>query len=53
MKLLVMQLSYLLTSSLFDPNILLNTQFSNTLSVCFFSNVKTQFPTREESQTKL
>jgi hypothetical protein len=30
------------TSSLFDPNILLRTLFSNTLSLCFFLNVRDQ-----------
>jgi hypothetical protein len=35
MKLLIMQF----TSSLFSPNILLNTLFSNTLSLCSFLNL--------------
>jgi hypothetical protein len=30
------------TSSLFDPNILLNTLFSNTLSLCSSLNVRDQ-----------
>jgi hypothetical protein len=43
MKLLVMQFSPVsLTSSLFSPNILLNTLFSNTLSLCSFLNVRDQ-----------
>jgi hypothetical protein len=32
----------LVTSSLFDPNILLNTLLSNTLSLCFSLNVTDQ-----------
>jgi hypothetical protein len=38
----VMRLQPLVTSSLYDPNILLNTLFSNTLSLCFSLNVRDQ-----------
>jgi hypothetical protein len=43
MKLLIMQFSKPpVTSSLFGPNIVVNTLFSNTLSLCFFINVSDQ-----------
>jgi hypothetical protein len=43
MKLLIMQfLQPFITSSLFGPNILLNTLFSNTLSLCSSLNVRDQ-----------
>jgi hypothetical protein len=43
MKLLIMQFSSSpVTSSLFGPNILLSTLFSNTLSLCSSLNVRDQ-----------
>jgi hypothetical protein len=41
------------TSSLFGPNILFSTLFSNTPSLCFFLHIKTKFHTRAEQQSKL
>ncbi|PNF19927.1 hypothetical protein B7P43_G11504, partial [Cryptotermes secundus] len=41
------------TSSLFSPNILLNTLFSNTLSLCSSLNVRNQVSHPSEPQAKL
>ncbi|PNF34586.1 hypothetical protein B7P43_G10632, partial [Cryptotermes secundus] len=42
----------LVTSSLFSPNILLNTLFSNTPSLCSSLNVGEKFHTHTEQQAK-